>query len=765
MFSRETLWRRASGAGFWTLPWALAAACALPWILPEAWDGTVAGPWRAAGWLALAATVPLARYRRAFGPALAAALLWGTLGGLARLAREEAALPAGHVRLRGRLASPWTRRDRSLRGSLRVEAPGPLRGLDLPLSLPAGGLPPPPPGTPVALAARLDRVEPGPAFLAERPLWRARDAGTARRARFASALLLEVEGPARASPLLALRLALRERFRTLPLGPEARDLWGALALGVPPAHAEAWEPFRASGTIHLLVVSGLQVTAVLAGLEALWRRFLGRGSPWAAAAGGLAYCTLVGFSAPVWRGLLMGLAWALGRGLGWKPPPAATLHLALLFWLLGHPACGCDPGFLLSWWALTGLLWAAEPLAGLLGLLGRAAPVLARVLAPWLATLPLLALFQGGAPLWGPAANLLLVPLVVFLAPACLLATLLPLPPAVQLLDALLRCLAGTVVPAFARTAPLATGRLAPWIGLLLGWILLARIHCAFGRVRALTLALAGTTLGLLVLGGTGRAPRAFSLEALDIGQGDALLLRVPGGDATLVDTGPDARAARHVARVLSRRGVTEPLHLVLTHPHLDHAGGWAALAALRPLASIARPAMDGRPWTPYGSPGDRARAAPLRRGDAWSRGPARFSVRWPPGPLAVRDYNMNSLVLRVRCGDREAWLMGDALALQERDLLDLGDPGPGPGRVLKAGHHGSRSATSPAWAGALEPRLAILSAGRGNPFGHPHPEPLETLARAHVFVTGPDLGVRLEAKPGGWLAETGRGRRLYLPD
>jgi competence protein ComEC len=538
-----------------------------------------------------------------------------------------------------------------------------------------------------------------------------------------------------------------------------------MALGIPPAQGDAFSPFARSGTIHVLVVSGLQVTLVMGALEALWRRLLGRGSSWAAMGGGLGYCVLVGFTAPVWRGLLMGLAWAGGRGTGWKLPHVVTLHGALLAWLLTHPAAGCDPGFLLSWSALAGLLWGAHPLAGLLGpLAGRFALPLGRVAGPWLATLPLLALFHGGVPLWGVAANLLLLPLVSVLAPACLALVLLPAPWAVAPLAGLLGWVGTILVPAFAHVVPLATGRLWPWLALALGWLLLGRLHAAFRRTRWLCAGLVAASLGLLAAGGTGTAPRAFSLEAMDIGQGDALLLRVPGGDATLVDTGPDPRSARRIARILSRRGVTEPVHLVLTHPHLDHAGGWESLEQLWPMASISRPAMAPERWEAFGPALSRSRALQLKRGRGWRRGEADFSVRWPPGPLCLRDVNMNSVVLRVRWRDREAWLMGDALATQERDLLELGDPGPArPGRILKAGHHGSRSASDPAWARALGPRIALMCAGRDNAFGHPHAEALAALAGAQVLVTGDRLGIRVEARPGGWLVETGDGLAMVL--
>ena len=117
-------------------------------------------------------------------------------------------------------------------------------------------------------------------------------------------------------------------------------------------------------------------------------------------------------------------------------------------------------------------------------------------------------------------------------------------------------------------------------------------------------------------------------------------------------------------------------------------------------------------------------------------RGKAAFSVRWPPRPFALPDPNMVSLVLRVRWQDRELWLMGDALAPQERDLLDLGDPGPAPHRLLKVGHHGSRNASDPAWIGALAPEVAIIPAGLRNRFEHPHPRPWRPSPRG-AFIPG----------------------------
>jgi competence protein ComEC len=109
---------------------------------------------------------------------------------------------------------------------------------------------------------------------------------------------------------------------------------------------------------------------------------------------------------------------------------------------------------------------------------------------------------------------------------------------------------------------------------------------------------------------------------------------------------------------------------------------------------------------------------------------------------------------------------MGDALAPQERDLMDLGDPGPAPHRLLKVGHHGSRNASNPAWIGALAPEVAIIPAGLRNRFEHPHPETLATLEARGLqpWVTGPCAGVRVEAVDGGWRITTGEGGSAFTP-
>jgi competence protein ComEC len=465
----------------------------------------------------------------------------------------------------------------------------------------------------------------------------------------------------------------------------------------------------------------------------------------------------------------MGAAWAVGRGTGWKLPPALGLHLALLCWLLFHPAAGCEPGFLLAWWALLGLLWGAEPLAGLVApLLGRPGAFLARFAAPWMATIPLLALLHGGAPTFGLVANLFVLPAIAVLTPLCLALTLLPIPSFVHAAATPLAFLADRLAPSLAHITPLATGWLGPWVALLLAWLWLAHRHAALKRTRALAAAIAVSTLGLMAVHGTGRAPATLSLEAVDIGTGDALILRAPGAETTVIDTGEDPWAARRLVRALSRRGVREPLHLVITHPHQDHAGGWATLSRLWPISDTRVPAIaDARAWSAW-EPAPAPFVEALRRGEGWREGPVAFRAEWPPKPFDLPDANMLSLVLRARWRDRELWLMGDALQLQERDLLDAGEPGDAQGfhRAVKIGHHGSRSSGDPRWLQALAPDAALITAGLHNRFGHPHPETLSTLEGLGIpfAVAGPRRGLLLEAAQGGWRLEGGDGAAAFLP-
>ena len=757
-----------AGTAGWELAWAMLPACSLPWLIPEAWTGDIPRLYLWIGWIAAIGSLGLLRFQarlrgfRAVG--LSVIVLWVATLGLSRQARWETNLPVGYQEIEGVICEPWQNRGFRLHSGLSVTSPHEMKGMSMPISVPSRGEAPPEPGTPVRFRAELQPTRPGPEFLAERPLWRARNEGRPRRVAFSSALLMERLGPPEPGLILRFRRWMMDRFESLPLGTgTARDLWGALTLGIHPVKDEVTSAFAESGTLHLLVVSGLQITLIMAAVEALLRKIIKRGGGLGAILIGIAYATLVGFTAPIWRGLLMGAAWVFGRAGGWKIPPAISLHLALLLWLVLHPASGCSPGFLLGWWAMLGLIWAAEPLQCLVSpMLGeKPSRWLSSVAAPWLTTLPLLALFNGGASAWGIATNLFVLPFVWVLTPLCLALTLLPIPILVRPAVSLLEFWASGLVPFFAKIIPLATGILWPWILLALGWFVLAQFRATLRRCRMLTVGLLTATICLIVFRGTGRRASTLTLEAPDVGQGEALLLRLPDAGATLIDTGQIPWSARRLARVLSRRGVREPIHLLITHPHLDHAGAWTTFARLWPAVSLTIPVVAdrGEAWNGLAPDGAMANAFEVRRGDGWRQGGASFSVHWPPKPLRLPDANMLSMVLRVRWDSHELWFMGDALALQEMDLIDLGDPEPWDGhRLLKAGHHGGATATSQQWVEALRPQTVLFAAEYPNRFGFPDPGVLSRCQAvgADVLITGPSRGIKLEAKPEGWTVYPG---------
>lgn len=252
--------------------------------------------------------------------------------------------------------------------------------------------------------------------------------------------------------------------------------------------------------------------------------------------------------------------------------------------------------------------------------------------------------------------------------------------------------------------------------------------------------------------------------DTLTIGpdnSGDAAAIRTPAGRWLLVDAGErddgwDA-GERRVLPFLRARGVKRLEALVLTHPHADHVGGAAAVLRSMPVERVIEPGM------PLGSPVylETLRAAE-ERGVPWSAARQDRVLRvdgveilflWP-APEAVEapeDPNDVSAVLLVRYAGFGALLTGDAPAwVEERLVARYGDSLDVD--VLKAGHHGSRTASSARLLDAATPELAVVSAGLRNDYGHPHAEVLRRLQARGIPVarTDQDGTVRVEAEPGG---------------
>ena len=211
-------------------------------------------------------------------------------------------------------------------------------------------------------------------------------------------------------------------------------------------------------------------------------------------------------------------------------------------------------------------------------------------------------------------------------------------------------------------------------------------------------------------------------VSVLDVGQGDAILLQPAGAPAVLVDGGPpgDDLAAKLRAAGVGRLGVA-----VVTHEQSDHAGGIEELLGRFPLVRLAYARLSRRLRGEAEAAG--AETVRIAEGAALRSGRLRLEVLWPPRellatPLAGADPNTQALVLLVRWGDFSMLLTADAEA--EAVPLD-----PGPVDVLKVAHHGSEDAGLDALLDRIVPRLAVISVGAGNSYGHPTPATLATLA------------------------------------
>jgi competence protein ComEC len=540
--------------------------------------------------------------------------------------------------------------------------------------------------------------------------------------------------------------------------------------------------FRSSGLAHLLAVSGMHLVLVVAGAMRVARALLVRIPGLAAThdvgrwTAGLAipllwvYAELAGAGGSTLRAAWMMTASLLARTLGARSTAPRAFGLSLLAMGVADPLVAFDLSFLLSAGATGGLIALARPVeARLVAASGRlpsvvqpAAAWLARAVAPTLAATlpctPVLARFAPTQPLGGVVANLLAVPLGEAVAlPLCLLhAVAAPLPPVEQgaayVATGALR-LVRLVAHAFAHFRPLLVP-VPPPSGWQLACFALGLVALGTSKERRRRPVLAG--LAALLLLGEAWNVRAGSprgvLRAtfLDVGQGDAALVDLPDGEGLLIDGGglvgsPVDTGTRVIAPTLRARRRSSLAAVVLSHPHPDHFTGLASgldgvrVGALWDTGQGEREGVGGGYATLLRTMRDRG--VPVLRpgelcdahGGARALGGATVEVLAPcPDASVDRGPNDNSIVVRIAFGRRAFLFVGDSEREAERDLLALG-AGRLRADVLKVGHHGSRTSTSPAFLAAVAPAFAVVSTGLRNRFGHPHPTTLETLRRAGV--------------------------------
>lgn len=568
-----------------------------------------------------------------------------------------------------------------------------------------------------------------------------------------------------------LRAGLRQAASGLP--EEERGLLPGLVVGdtsrMPPGLEEE---FRATGMTHLTAVSGANVM-IVAGVVLYGGRWLGLGIRAGPAVAGLAmlgFLVLARAEPSVVRATAMGAialaALASGRPrVGLPALCAATFTLVLV-----DPWLARSYGFALSVLATTGLVVLVPPLAGALvrwrvPLLHRSLPLpLAQALvvpvAAQLACGPVVAMLSGEVSLVAVPANLLAGPAV---APATVLGVLAavsaPLSPTLAALLATGAGLPTWWVVTVAQTGASIPAGAVPWPDGRLGGLSLAAVLVAawalsavpslrralrrVGPRRGLALgAAAAVTVvgpaGLPLAPGSSWPPPGWVLVACDVGQGDALVLATGPGSAVVVDAGPDPVA---VDGCLEDLGVGRVSVLILTHPHADHVDGVPGVLHGREVGAIEIGPADDPPaqaaqvreWAQLaGVPVRRARV-----GEQRAAGSLRWTTIWPARVIEAGSVPNNASIVVLAENDGVRLLLAGDVEPEAQAAL-LGRGALTPVDVLKVAHHGS-AYQDPRLVPAVRPRVAVLSVGADNDYGHPAGSTLASLEAVGALVARTD--------------------------
>ena len=594
------------------------------------------------------------------------------------------------------------------------------------------------------------------------------------------------------NPLHRLLLAFKARVqgviaRILP-EPEASLLTGILLgveAGIPKRVMEA---FSATNTTHIIAISGFNISVLAGMLSMAARRLAGRRRMALLTIAGIAaYTILVGASASVVRAAIMGSLYLLARHFGREGDVLTGCLLAAFLMTLHNPLVLWDVGFQLSFAATLGLILYARPFEERAqALLGRVLPpgwadralsllsdALLVTLAAQLTTFPLLLHYFGRLSVVSLLANGLILPVqpaimfcgglaaglgLVWLPLGRVLGWLawLPLTYTIRVVEwAASFPWASVPVEGFSSWA------VAAWYGALAfltwglrwgseGWRTLRdRLRARISTALSLGLLLAAA---LLIWAAVLSLPDGrLHVVFFDVGEGDSIFIQTPHGHQILVDGGPSP------SLLLGGLGRAMPFWdrsldlVVLTHPDEDHLAGLVPVLKRYRVGHAMEPALPHE--TPLAEEWGRLLSERGVHQVIGQRG-MRIAVEdgvllevLHPGPILLQgteaDDNNNSLVLRLVYGRSSFFLAGDLEHEGEEVLLKAGQPVRS--WVLKVAHHGAKSGTGEPFLAAVAPRLAVISVGRGNRFGHPSPELLRRLAEQGVSVLRTDERGQIE--------------------
>ena len=607
----------------------------------------------------------------------------------------------------------------------------------------------------------------------------------------ATARTREVVIVSRGSPLESLRSALGDAIeRVLPA--PAGGLAAAIVIGLRERVDERLAAdFTATGLGHVVALSGWNVAITMAVADRFAKRLpLKRRRPLLIVVA-ITYGLFAGASASVIRASFMAAAALIGAASGRPGSGAVALAHAVLALMVLDPAIAADPGFRLSALATAGLLAKSQRWSDHAAAFGERLPKQLRPgwsligadvavsLAAQAATLGLVIALFGRVAVWSIPLTLAIAPLIAPATAAAILATIAGelvrmVPPPLAVLPSLLALPAtalfstaawiaqfGAQLPAggieVPRTATLSVGLALGVVGI---WLLLRdepqdtptrtdEGEVSSGPVSerlAIGVAMLIAISALTSL--SSAAPRgSLRITALDVGQGDAILVEV-SGRRMLIDGGPDpARLSTELDRIIPAWDRRIDV-LVASHPHEDHLAGLPKLLDRYRIASVV--GSEDRGGGPAASSwkeiltSSRISYRQVFTGDRFQLGAARLSVLWPdqtylslPPGNDGRALNDRSIVLRLDIPGFSALFTGDIESdIDARIIRNIRTPVD----FLKAPHHGSKGASSRALLNVLDPRVAVVSVGVKNTYGHPATETLQRLGDRGAEVERTDL-------------------------